>query len=299
MKITQITRKDIFDVLRLASVNWAGKLEEPDFLARIFDLDHMPSYDSRFGNAMGDIWQHRVNNYDWDDNWIFSDERFNLLQCDDEIFLRFLCETIHPVVRPNHQEVQQLLQHYNELLAKDGFEIVERTKIADKPVYSARRKFSGVPPSVQVAKQSSLFDAEYLSQQITRLELAVPHDPYLAIGTAKEMVETCCKTILLERGVKSEENWDLSQLVKATYKELKLTPDDIPDNSKAAETIKRLLSNLATVTQGLAELRNKYGTGHGKNANAKGLRARHAQLAVGAATTLVIFLFETHQERNL
>ena len=55
--------------------------------------------------------------------------------------------------------------------------------------------------------------------------------------------------------------------------------------AKAAETIKRLLSNLATITQGIAELRNKYGTGHGKVAKTKGLSPRHAKLAVGAASS--------------
>jgi len=79
-------------------------------------------------------------------------------------------------------------------------------------------------------------------------------------------------------------------LVKQTEKELKLTPSDIPDEAKANDSIKRLLSNLATVTNGVAELRNSYGAGHGKSAKSKGLGARHAKLAVGAASTLAIFL---------
>ncbi|WP_232416201.1 abortive infection family protein [Methylotenera mobilis] len=85
--------------------------------------------------------------------------------------------------------------------------------------------------------------------------------------------------------------------MKLTSKELELTPGDIPDKSRAAETIKSLLSNLATITQGVAELRNHYGTGHGKVAGAKGLQSRHAKLAVGAASTLAVFLAETHKER--
>jgi hypothetical protein len=66
---------------------------------------------------------------------------------------------------------------------------------------------------------------------------------------------------------------------------------------KAAETVKRLLNNLATITQGVAELRNQYGTGHGKAAGSKGLGPRHAKLAVGAASTLAVFLAETHNEK--
>jgi hypothetical protein len=86
--------------------------------------------------------------------------------------------------------------------------------------------------------------------------------------------------------------------VKLTSKELQLTPDDIPGQAKAADTIKRLLSNLATITQGIAELRNQYGTGHGKSSKSKGLTSRHAKLAVGSASTLAVFLSETHQAKK-
>jgi len=62
------------------------------------------------------------------------------------------------------------------------------------------------------------------------------------------------------------------------------------------ETVKRVLNNLATVVQGLAEIRGLYGTGHGKEGRAKGVQSRHARLAVGAASALVTFLFQTHLE---
>jgi hypothetical protein len=129
------------------------------------------------------------------------------------------------------------------------------------------------------------------------MEAAVLNDPALAIGTAKELVETCCKTILEARSVSFGRNADLPALTKLAVKALELTPDDIPEKSKAVDMIRRLLSNLATVTQGIAELRNHYGTGHGKSAGAKGLGPRHAKLAVGAASTLAVFLTETHNDR--
>jgi len=297
--ISEITRRNIFDVLRVQQICWSGRLNEIEFLARIFDLENMPSLDGRFDNGAGDIWQHRINNpTDWEDDWIFSDSRFNLLKCDDEIFLGFLCEMIHPVVRNDTQEAEQLRQWFNELLAADGYEIIERSKISGYTVYAGRRKIEGMLVGVNLAKSTDVFDAEYLSRQINRIEAAIPYDPDLAIGTSKELVETCCKTILQERGIEFDDNWELTKVVKETYKQLKLTPDDIPETAKAADTIKRLLSNLATVTQGLAELRNSYGTGHGKSAKVNGLTSRHAKLAAGAATALAVFLFETHEVRD-
>lgn len=298
-KISEITRRDIFDAIYLEKINLYGRLEEVDFLSRIWDLNSLPSFDSRFKDAMGDIWQHTINNEDWESDWVLSDSRFNLMRGDDETFLRFLSESIHPVVRSDVTECERLCQLYNSCLKNDGYELVEKTRISGKPVYSGRYIGNVVTPGIHSAKSSLLgTDASYVSQQITRMEAAVNQDPELAIGTAKELVETCCKTILCESGETISKGDDLPKIVKATVKLLELTPSDIPDRAKASEAIKKLLSNLASITHGVAELRNHYGTGHGKQGNMKGLQSRHAKLAVGAASTLAVFLTETHKVRN-
>ena len=144
---------------------------------------------------------------------------------------------------------------------------------------------------------AAALDLEGLQSQIYRLAQAAENDPSLAVGTAKELVETICKTILETRGVSTNDQ-ELPKLVRATAKELALLPDAIPDNAKGSEVIRRLLSNLNQVAQGLAELRNLYGTGHGRAGRVKGIQPRHARLAVGAATTLATFLLETHLERS-
>lgn len=298
IKITEITRRDIFDAL-LERSNLYGRLEETEFLSRIWDLESRPSFDERFKNARGDIWQHTVNNNDWEEGWIFSDSRFNLMKGDDETFLIFLCETIHPVVRTDVTECERLLQLYNKSLKNDGYQIVEKTRISGKSVYVGR--FMGTLASTAIKSVKEVLsgtDASYVSQQITRMETAVNQDPELAIGTAKELVETCCKSILKASDLSFSKNDDILKLVKMTVRQLDLTPSDIPDKAKASKTIKRLLSNLASITQGLAELRNQYGTGHGKLIENKGLQARHAKLAVGAASTLAVFLTETYGVRK-
>ena len=299
MRISLLTRRDIVDSLVSEKINWCGRLDETEFLSRLYDLQALPSTDSRFKDAAGDIWQHRVNNFDWDEDWVFYDARFSLMNGDDEVLLRFLCEMLHPVVRSDAIEVERLRQLFNELLAKDGFQLIERTRMSGRPVFVGR--FVGIvgAPALSAAREALAgTDPGYVAQQITRMDAAVVNDPSLAIGTAKELVETCCKTILTDRGVAFSKNADIPELVKLTSKELELTPDDIPEKAKASDTIKRLLSNLATITQGVAELRNHYGTGHGKAAGAKGLQSRHAKLAVGAASTLAVFLAETHNDRR-
>jgi len=83
MQITEVTRRDIIDLFTIEEAHWAGRLEDTEFLGRLFNLETLPSTDHRFRNAEGDTSQHRVNNDDWMKNWVFSDPRFNLLQCDD------------------------------------------------------------------------------------------------------------------------------------------------------------------------------------------------------------------------
>lgn len=182
---------------------------------------------------------------------------------------------------------------------KDGYgrEITPQQKeLADRCRSIASRLLAGGPGLSDLKQQAEIFDANHLAEQIRRMEDSVEKDPSLAIGTAKELIETCCKTILEERGKPISGAPNIPALTKATLKELKLVPEDVPESARGADTIKRMLSNLATIGQGLAELRGMYGTGHGKHGSASGLGARHAKLAVGAASTLVVFLFETHNE---
>ena len=298
-KISQITRRDIFYAIKIKNLWWAGKLDETEFLSRIYCLESMDSTDPRFSNAADDIWQHRVNNDDWDDNWVFTYEGFDLLKCEDAVFLNFLCEMIHPVVRVDANEVDNLYKIFNDSLSNDGFEIVERTRISNKPVFSGRMKFTGRASIEKKGNEiKNIFNADYVTQRINFMESLIESSPYDSIGAAKELVEIACKSIFELRKEEFDKNWDLSKLMKETTKLLKLTPDDISNEAKAARSIKQILGSLSAVVQGIAEVRNEYGSGHGKDSSFKGLQPRHAKLAVGAASTLAIYLYETHELRK-
>jgi len=142
------------------------------------------------------------------------------------------------------------------------------------------------------------FDFEYINKHIKRMEESIETDTDVTIGEAKSLVETCCKTILKEKSVTIDKKWNIGQLAKAALKELKLTPDDIKDNEKVTISARKILGSLSAIVQGMAELRNIYGSGHGKHGKFKGLPPRYAKLASGAASTFVTFLFETYSEKK-
>ena len=172
----------------------------------------------------------------------------------------------------------------------------EAKKLAERSRAIASRLLAGGPSLDDLKQKAKSLDANHLAEQIRRMEDSVETDPSLAIGTAKELIETCCKTILSERGQEISGTPDIPTLTKATLKELNLVPEGVPNAARGADVIKRLLSNLSTIGHGLAELRGLYGTGHGQHGSTSGLTTRHAKLAVGAASTLAVFLFETHEQ---
>ncbi len=195
--VSRATRQNIIDGLMIDQVAWSGRLGDVEFLQRLFDLESLPSHDSRFKNAAGDIWQHRVNNpTDWPDDWVYDDARLNLFQGPTETFLRFLCEMVHPVVRPDRNEALKLVQHFNDQLRPEGWNLVEEEKIAGRPRFVAARIQVANGRSVSRARSvADALDAGWMQKEIERLENAVERDPALAIGTAKDLVETCCKSI--------------------------------------------------------------------------------------------------------
>ena len=298
--VSQVTRQNIIDNLKLDSVQWQGRLNDVEFLGRLFDLEAMPSNDHRFKNAAGDIWQHRINNPDdWPDDWIYSDKRLNLLRGPAETFLRFLCEMVHPMVRPNRDEALKLVQQFNEELRQDGWRLVEQEKLAGRPRFVAERVSHASERSFSRAfSVADALDAGWMQKAIERLENSIERDPELAIGTAKELVESCCKSILSKCGVSVSRSADLPSLTKAVTKELRLVPDGVSDEAKGGETIKLMLRNLSALTQYLAELRGLYGTGHGREGAPRGLEARHARLAVGAAVIFIDFMTDTYRSRD-
>ena len=136
-KIQLSTRRNILDGFLITRISWYGQLDQPSFLGRLYDLSKLPSYDFRYKTAGEDIHKHTVLNDDWPEEWIFTDDRFNILHSSDKDFLDFLCMTVHPTVRQNNEELTTLLEIYSNNLKRDGFAIEKSDEIAGRPLFSA------------------------------------------------------------------------------------------------------------------------------------------------------------------
>ncbi len=162
----------------------------------------------------------------------------------------------------------------------------------------AERERATTSVLVQKTGLEARFSSEYMHGQISALFESRESNPTEAIGKSKELIESCCICILDGSGVEFDKSWNVSQLVKATMKTLDIAADDINEEQPAGKTVRQILGGLAGIAGGIAELRNTYGSGHGKGDDYHGLSARHAKLAVGASTSLVEYLWDAYEWRQ-
>lgn len=158
--ITEITRRSVFDYLVdrnkddlcayvLADspafqepervFNYYGRRTELQFLEKLYNLD---ACDNPWDDTLREeIIQHTIRNDDYSYGWVFDDERFELMTCDDDHFLKFVAQIFHPLIRSEKSDWQSALSEINQLLSVDGYELYESEKISGKAVFSYRYNF--------------------------------------------------------------------------------------------------------------------------------------------------------------
>ena len=149
-------------------------------------------------------------------------------------------------------------------------------------------------PQIKEDLIANLRDPAAIREYLGRLQRSAQTDPPLAIGTAKELVESTAKTVLKERGLEANDRADLPALVKQAQEALGLHPSASRPGPDGTDAVRRILGGLVSIASGLGELRNRgYGTGHGPGGERVGLRPRHAGLAVNVAMTWCSVMLDT------
>ena len=150
--ITELTKRDIYELLkngyaeqvsfsnyeRRITYCYYGRLEEIDFLRKLYPLAKMPGKYDTYENAEQDIIKHTIANDDYEFCWVFTDDRFELMHGPDEKILDFLCAIFHPENRVENGSWHPFLERINSLLKHDGYELYEESKISGRTVFSYR-----------------------------------------------------------------------------------------------------------------------------------------------------------------
>lgn len=195
----------------METIHFSGRMSDLNFLSRLYKLEELPSHDGRYKNANEDIWQHTENNNDYEGNWPFQDERFELLSNDDKV-LRFLCEMAHPLVRPDSQQAQRILAIANDWLKEDGWELFPVKEIAGGKILGFRETKVILKPKEEevshlwIADKLRFFishrDAHKVNAKKLGLELNgygiscfVAHDSIQAMSTWKHEIMKALQTM--------------------------------------------------------------------------------------------------------
>lgn len=297
-RLSPLVRRDILDCFNIEEAYYGGELDDVEFLSRHFDLTSFSSTDPRYETMEGEVYCHCVSFSDYPTNWALTDKRLGIAEMPDEKFLAFIADTISPAVRKDASQINRFASHFNSLLEDTGWYLIQQANVAGLPRYVP--ELYGVAEYFEDKARNSakVLSSSWMNDEIDRAWKAVDSDPALAIGTAKDLTESCCKAILLELGKPAGPSDDFPKITKAVVSELRLVPESISKEAKGAEIIKRLLSNLIQVTKGVNELRSLYGTGHGRDGKHVGLQPRHARLAVTTAAAFTVFITETYSERH-
>ena len=218
-RIDLSSRRNILGAFLLTRISWYGSLDQAHFLGLLFDLSKVSSTDHRYKTAYEDINKHTVINDDWPDDWVFTDNRFNLLHIKDELFLDFLCLTVHPTVRNNQEQIVTLIEIYNNNLAKFGLEIIEGDQLAGKPIYKVN----------EIRKKIEIIKAKY--EKVSKLALVVGCSDYCFGGVLSNPMNDANSMDLKLQTL----GFEVMKKNNTTQRELKISIDDFGDKLRGYE----------------------------------------------------------------
>ncbi len=219
-RIQLTTRRNILDGFLITRISWFGQLDQPSFLGRLYDLTKLPSNDSRYKTVGEDIHKHTVLNDDWPEEWIFTDDRFNILHSSDKDFLDFLCMTVHPTVRQNNDELTTLLEIYSNNLKRDGFAIEKSGEITGRPLFSA----------IDLTKSTTTTTTTTVRPE-TRKAIVIGCSAY---QFATPLVNPLNDANGMEAVLQSL-NFEVFKYIDPSQKELKIAIDEFGENIKGSD----------------------------------------------------------------
>ena len=135
-----------------------------------------------------------------------------------------------------------------------------------------------------------------IRQQVEALEDALPDKPGIAVSFCRTLIETTCKTILIDRGQTPDDAWEAPKLISETTKFLHLGIHDSGHTDADLRTgAEKLVRGVNNIIEGVVQIRNAHGAAaHGSDAYAPMLDARYAEILARATDAVVGLLFKTH-----
>ena len=155
------------------------------------------------------------------------------------------------------------------------------------------RSDTSSPPDPEIEDILSTLDSNQVKSIWVKAMNRRQSDPDGAITAAKTLLESVCKHILVNEGVKYPANPDITKLYHIVCKQLMLSP-----NQHVDKTVKTVLGNCNAVVSGIAFIRNNLGDAHSLEPGAVSPTQLDAELAVNLAGAVATFLVRTWEKQK-
>jgi hypothetical protein len=136
-------------------------------------------------------------------------------------------------------------------------------------------------------------DVPGISTEMNRALKSAESDPPAAVTAACASLEALCKTYIEEEKLEGPSDKSIKGLWKTVSTHLGFDP-----SVHADDDIKRVLSGITSVIDGVGALRTHAGSAHGHGKKSYKLEPRHARLTMNAAYSIVLFTIETWEKRG-
>ncbi len=148
-------------------------------------------------------------------------------------------------------------------------------------------------PSKAFGEALKNFSVAEVEDEFGRAVRFIDSDPPGAVTAACAIIEALCKHYIAEEGLELPTAQTVKPLWQVVSKHLKLSPDRVEDDD-----LKRVLSGLSSIVDGLGAFRTHAGSAHGQHKRTYKVAPRHARLVVHAAHSLCLFIIETWRARS-
>jgi hypothetical protein len=188
---------------------------------------------------------------------------------------------------------QAVLDHLNRVLQADGLAI---TIVNGKPQLTTKQ-LAGVVVSTFVQK-AALLDFDTVQLDISRALDSAQDDPEDAVTAACSLIESVCRSILIELNLPLPAKKDIDGLIRAVQEPLNLSPGRMDLPAEIEADIRQVLGGLTSVAKGIGALRTHAGDAHGREKGYRRIDSRIARFAINAASSIALFLIDTWERQQ-
>ncbi|PAQ06582.1 abortive infection family protein [Mesorhizobium temperatum] len=186
-----------------------------------------------------------------------------------------------------------VVDYLNEHLFYDGLKLesADRTMRLVEVLVTA-------PVTGELSDMAAGIDFDTVSRDLDRALRAAADDPEIAVTAACAVVESVCRSILVELEIYFPAKQDITSLYRAVRDPLGLNPTRERAAPEIVNDVKAVLSGLVTSVESIGSLRTHVGGAHGKEKGFRRIDARIAKVAIHSASAIALLIIEIWQIRH-